>query len=93
MTNVEKLALINSLEIIDSDGDGDALCYVMVENSPESRKVLREIGVTNVDKYIRKYGLEIYETDTEFDLVPAVNDYTNADWFDGEKFSIRDYAK
>jgi hypothetical protein len=90
---MNKIDLVNSLEFIDSDGDGEVLYYVMVENSPEAREVLRKIGVPDVDAYIKEYGEEYYETDTEFDIAPAAFKYTEANYFDGDKFIVLEESK
>lgn len=87
---VDKLALLNSLEVVDVDGDGESLYYAIVENSPEARAVLKEIGVPDVDLYLKTYGKEIYETDTEFDISYAAFEYTEANYFDGEKFIVKE---
>jgi|GEM_PF-3552716 len=41
----DKLAIINSIEIIDYDADGSALYYAFVANNPENREKLMKIGV------------------------------------------------
>lgn len=42
---MDKLQLLNSLKITESDGDGESLYYANVSNTPENVEVLREIGV------------------------------------------------
>lgn len=87
---MNKLELINSLEVIDVDGDSECLYYVIVENSPEARKILKMIGVPDVNKYIKEFGKDIYETDTEFDISIAAFDYAGANSFDGDKFIVKE---
>lgn len=76
---------INS-EIVDSDGDGETLYYAIVETSDETRSLLKELGVKDVNKYVKEFGEEIFETDTEFDISPAVWDSGLSTYFDGDNF-------
>jgi hypothetical protein len=73
------LPLINSLEIIDADADGEVLNYALVENTKENRDTLKQAGVT--DEEIEE-ALECYEH--SIDLTTFV--WKFAKWFNGDKF-------
>ncbi|SLJ98309.1 MULTISPECIES: hypothetical protein [unclassified Paenibacillus] len=46
---MDKLKLLNSLPVIESEGSLGELEYVMVANSPETIRVLQQIGCSNAD--------------------------------------------
>ena len=72
------LPLINSLEIVDKDADGEILYYALIEGTEENKEVLRQAGVT----------LQEIENSTgdegQIDLTHFV--WKFAKWFNGEKF-------
>lgn len=72
MTNKEKLELLNSLEIIESDGG--EMPYVLVENSEENREILEKIGCKPL------------ADEEHIDIFSIAFDLELADWFTGEKF-------
>jgi len=72
------LDLINTLEIVDYDADGEGLYYANVEVDNKARDVLRKLGKT--DEWIDLHT----DADGLLDLTHFVWEY--ARWFDGEKF-------
>lgn len=79
-------------EVVDFDGDGESLYYAIVETSDTTRGLLRELGVKNIDKYVKEFGEDIYETDTEFDISPAVFDSGISEWFHKGEFIAKGRA-
>lgn len=78
LTDSEKLALINTMEFIESDGDGECCYYVLVEDNKENRDILYKVGLTNED-------IETYcnpEEDT-LDISPIAFRYAN--WYGGKE--------
>ena len=50
MSNEEKLAILNKLEVVDTDFDSDnTVIYIDVLNNEENMKVLRKLGATDED--------------------------------------------
>lgn len=76
MTNEEKLELINSMEIIDTDSDGESLYYVLVKNSKENIDKLKTIGATDSDL---QNAIDL--GDQSIDISSIVFTYTDASWF------------
>lgn len=85
MTNEQKLELINSMEIIDTDSDGESLYYVLVKNSKENIDKLKTIGATDSDLQ-NAIDLE----DQSIDISSIVFTYTDANWFShGNGFIVK----
>lgn len=71
------LPLINSLEIIESDADGETLYYAYVADTDENKETLRKAGV-------RTDEIEEATYEEGIDLTRFVWNF--AKWFNGEKF-------
>lgn len=77
---IDKLKLINSLEITEYDADGECLYYANVANTPENVEVLKQIGVPDGEI------LDMTSTDGEgIDISGFAWQYTPATWFHGNK--------
>lgn len=88
LTAEEKLEIINGMEFLESDGDGECLYYVFVEDNEENREKLSKV-VCDVDAFIKEHASdnEIHEVAPgQFDIQMAAWDCTDADYFDGKKF-------
>lgn len=90
LTKEEKLEIINSMKFEDTDGDGECLYYVFVDDNEENREKLSKI-VPNVEAFIVEHASdnEIHEGESgQFDIQMAAWDYTYADYFDGKQFVV-----
>lgn len=88
LSKEEKLEIINSMKFEDTDGDGECLYYVFVDDNEENREKLAKI-VPNVEAFIVAHASdnEVHEGEPgQFDIQFAVWDYTDADYFDGKRF-------
>lgn len=86
MTNQEKLDMLNSMEVVDSDCGGRELVYVLVEYNNENIKTLSKI-VPDVDEYLRTVG----DPDGNKEGICIVNaafEHANADYYHKGKFVI-----
>lgn len=72
------LELLNSLEIVEGDADGEFLYFALVESTEENLNILAQAGITQ-DEISRSTDSEGY-----IDLTGFIWEY--AKWFDGEKF-------
>ena len=73
---MDKLALINSIEVIESSGTGGELEYVYVSNTFESISILKQIGATDTDIS------DMLDTDGECIDISAIGfNYTDAIYF------------
>lgn len=72
--------LINTLEVLDYEADGEACYYVNVELNSKTINVLKTLGYS--EEWIRRNSLD----GVEFDLTNVVWSY--AQWWDGEKFVL-----
>jgi hypothetical protein len=72
------LPILNSLEIVDFDADGETLYYCLIEDTEENQKTLKQAGVTQkeIDEAISAEG--------QIDLTSFI--WKFAKWFDGDKF-------
>lgn len=76
MANMEKLKLINSMPVIESDACSGELQYVYVENSQTNRDILKQIGVSEDEMS------EMTDTNQELIDVSAIGfSYCGAKWF------------
>jgi len=80
MNGKEKLELINTMEFIDDDADGEVCNYVLVADNKINRDILHKIGFS--DDYIREEGLDA-DGDT-IDISPIAFEYCN--WWFGDYF-------
>ncbi|WP_156290770.1 hypothetical protein [Oceanobacillus salinisoli] len=72
------LPLLNSLEIVDLDADGEILYYALVEGTEENREALRKAGVTPTE--IK----DATGDEGQIDLTHFI--WKFAKWFNGDKF-------
>lgn len=81
MTKEEKIDMLNSMFVTESDSDGTTLYYCVVENTPENRDKLASIGVP---------AAEIEEmTDSDqknIDISGFAFSYGEAEWYQNEEF-------
>ncbi|MFP7199714.1 hypothetical protein SFC08_01955 [Lysinibacillus halotolerans] len=87
MDKQKALEIINSIEIDEVDSDGETVLYVNVEDNEVNRGKIRSLGYS--DKEIDSF--KPYDDEPIIDLGLFVWEYSN--WFDGEKFIIRDDLK
>lgn len=78
------LDLLNSLEIVDFDADGEILYYALIEDKKENREVLKQAGVTDMEI---EDSLGHYKNEGAIDLTAFIWNF--ASWFDGKQF-LRD---
>lgn len=84
MTDLEKLELINSMEFIDDDADGENCSSVIVEYNKLNKDILHRIGVSN--EYIQREDL--VNDKGYINIAPIAFKYSN--WWTGEYFENRD---
>ncbi|MCA1029330.1 hypothetical protein LCM23_25285 [Cytobacillus kochii] len=72
------LPLLNSLEIVDKDADGEILFYALIEGTEENKEVLRKAGVTSQEI------MDSTGDSGKIDLTHFIWKFAN--WFNGEKF-------
>lgn len=77
MSKAAALDLLNTIEIVDSDSDGESVFHIHIQDTPINRNKLMQIGVT-LD--------EFYLHDGEIDISPFAFDRTDAEFFDGTRF-------
>ncbi|TES47184.1 hypothetical protein E2L07_19265 [Halalkalibacterium halodurans] len=75
------LPLLNSLEIVDFDADGEVLYYALIEDTKDNREVLKQAGVT--DKEIQD-SLGHFKSEGAIDLTAFIWKFAN--WFNGKEF-------
>ncbi|MEJ8547164.1 hypothetical protein [Brevibacillus borstelensis] len=80
MEKQEAIDLINTLEVLDYEADGEACYYVNVELNSKTIKVLKSLGYS--EDWIQKHSLD----GREFDLTGVAWKY--AQWWDGDKFVL-----
>lgn len=76
------LELLNKMEIIDTDSDGEVMVHIYVENSPVNRLCLTALGKTDAEIDNAVYD-HIGDGDV-IDLNHFAWDY--AEWFNGDTF-------
>ena len=93
MEKLEAINLINSLKVVDYDGDGETLFYAHVRDDGDTRKVLDKL---NADDWLNQEWLnrdsghsyvDYFRADhdkTLIDISPIAFEY--AGWFDGSEF-------
>lgn len=70
----EKLEALNSIEIYEFSCCGGECEYVLAEDNPQNRKILRNIGLTDKD-------IEEYTDDGYIDISMIAWDYTEANYW------------
>ena len=80
MNDLEKLELINTMEFIGDDADGEICNYVLVEDNKVNRDILNRIGFS--DEYIKLEELDVNEG--EIDIAPIAFKFCN--WWFGDYF-------
>ncbi|CAI8877268.1 Ankyrin repeat domain-containing protein [Brevibacillus sp. IT-7CA2] len=80
MDKQEAIDLINTLEVLDYEADGEALYYANVDLNSKTIGVLKSLGYS--EEWIHKNAI----SDSEFDLTNIVWKY--AQWWDGDKFVL-----
>ncbi|MEW5569712.1 hypothetical protein [Rossellomorea marisflavi] len=85
MNKQKTLEIFNSMEIVDSESDGEVMICIYVENSQENREKLLLIGFseTQIDN-------ALYDHIEKLDVIDLNHFVWNcAEWFDGAKFLDR----
>lgn len=55
MQKQQALEILNSMSIIDTDNDGEAMIYIYVENSKENREKVIHFRVNKKNSFWKKY--------------------------------------
>lgn len=83
---MNKLELLNSLPVIESEASGGELEFVLVEYSPETIAVLQQIGLSNAD-------IDEWKTDDGDCIdISAIGFNAGAKWFEESKGGFLDYT-
>lgn len=82
MQKQQALEILNSMPIIDTDSDGEAMIYIYVENSVENSGKIKSLGYSEKDVVDALYDYN--ENLDVIDLNHFAWDF--AEWFDGKKF-------
>lgn len=80
MNDLEKLELLNTMEFIDSDADGENCSSVIVEDNKTNRDILHKIGFD--DEYIKRE--ELLDDEGYINIAPIAFKYSN--WWTGDYF-------
>lgn len=84
---MDKLKLINSMEVIESDACSGELQYVYVENNKKNREILKQLGVSKDEME------EITDTDQKIIDISMVGFvYGGAKWFQESKGGFLNYV-
>lgn len=85
---IKAIELINSLVVVESDGDGEMLFYAYVRDNEKTRKVLDKL---NADDWLSHSDgtsyADHYRADHDnslIDISPIAFEY--AEWFNGDMF-------
>lgn len=90
----KKLDVLNSMEVNETDSDGDGMIYVMVDNTEENIEKLHSIGFTD-DDIAESCGVSsLDEIDREEDLDICMLAFRYADFYWHGKFiQSEDFAR
>ncbi|MDC6267738.1 hypothetical protein [Lysinibacillus fusiformis] len=92
LSSEDKVELLNSMEIIETDGDGETLYYVLVDYNEENLEKLAQI-VPNLEQYLKDFG-DVDNDKSAIEISMAAWEYTEATWFQSGKFHKEiDYAR
>lgn len=83
-----KLDVINSIDVIDSSASSGELEYVLVADSPETRKKLIEIGAS--EKEIADATCDMFEGSIDISVIGF--SYTGAKWYEDSLGGFIDYV-
>lgn len=84
---MDKLEIINSIKVTESDSDGESLYWVNVENNEENREKLMSLGVSESELS------EMIDSQEEtIDISQIGFTYTNAKWFQESLGGFIDYV-
>ena len=83
---MDKLKLINSMPVIESDACSGELQYVYVENSQTNRDVLKQLGVSEDEI------AEMTDADQELIDISVIGFNCGAKWFQESKGGFLDYV-
>ncbi|WP_432702453.1 hypothetical protein [Lysinibacillus sphaericus] len=86
LSSEEKVELLNSMEIIETDGDGETLFYVLVDYNEENLEALTKI-VPNLEQYLKDFG-DVDNDKSAIEISMAAWEYTEAKWYRGGKFHL-----
>ncbi|MCT6922795.1 hypothetical protein [Metasolibacillus sp.] len=86
MTNEERLALLNSMEVIEVDANGDGVIYVDVAYNAENIEKLSKV-VGDVHTYLKKYG-DIDGKKETIDISIAAFEHAGAEYYHEGAFVI-----
>lgn len=88
MEKLEAIELINSLVVVEFDGDGEMLFYAYVRDDEATREVLEKLKAddwlshTNGTSYADYYRAD--HDESLIDISPIAFEY--AEWFNGDAF-------
>lgn len=80
LTNEQKLALLNTLDVVDYSASGDELEYVTVEYNDETRKVFELIGIS--DEEVKSYMNDYFTDEPPTVDIVGIAYKLGAKWFD-----------
>ena|SRR5690625_1662523 len=93
MKRSEAIELINSLVVIEAEGDGEILFYAYVRDDEKTREVLDKLNADDwlnqewLNRDVGYFYVDYFRADhdkTLIDISPIAFEY--AMWFDGDKF-------
>lgn len=83
-----KLDILNTIDITETDSDGDGLIYMMIDNTIENKNKLNAIGFTD-DDIAESCGLSnIDELDPNEDIDICMMAFKYADYYSKGKFIL-----
>lgn len=82
LTVEQKLTMINSLEVEEDEGDGEALYYALVAFDDKTREVINQLA-QDADAYIQDF-LGGTDDDQTIDISPLAWE-SGAEWYDPRK--------
>lgn len=102
LSTKEKVDLLNSMEIIETDSDGETLIYVLVDYNEENLEKLAQI-VPNLEQYLKDFG-DVDNDKSAIEISSAAWEYTEAKWYqdgifhlakptDEEEHQVIDYTR
>lgn len=86
LSSEEKVELLNSMEIVETDSDGETLFYVLVDYNEENLEKLAQI-VPNLEQYLKDFG-DVDNDKSAIEISMAAWEYTKVKWYQGGKFHL-----
>ncbi|MDK8182087.1 hypothetical protein [Paenibacillus sp. UMB4589-SE434] len=80
-----KLLVLNNMEVVETDGDGECLYYVLVLNSEENRAELKHLGFPDSE-------LSECEGEDFIDISVFAFEQCGAEWYQSDLGGFIDYV-